>query len=224
MAGWKVAQIDAIEELEDAGCWYRPVRLELGISAFGATTWSGHVPGDLVVNEHDAGDPTADQELFLVLRGRAIFDVDGQQIDAPAGTCLYVPPGVRRRAHAGEAATMVLLIEGTPGKGYEPRGWEIWAPLAPLYGAGRYAEVAQALRAAVTEHPQYGMLFFNLACCESLLGQTADALDHLRRAIALSDGFRENARSDEDLVALRTEPAFIDLVGPRVLPADSARN
>ena len=76
-----------------------------------------------------------------------------------------------------------VLIEGTPGKGYEPRGWELWAPLAPMYGAARYAEVADALRAAVKAHPQYGLLFYNLACCESLTGKPTEALVHLRRAI-----------------------------------------
>jgi hypothetical protein len=52
------------------------------------------------------------------------------------------------------------------------------------------------------------MLFFNLACCESLLGRTRDALDHLRRAIEMSEEFRQSARHDSDLDRIRDEPVF----------------
>jgi hypothetical protein len=212
VAAWKAAHLDEIAEFDDAGCRYRPVRLHLGLTAFGASVWTGKSAGDLVINEHDPGDPTADQELFLVVRGHASFEVDGQRVEAPAGTFVTVQPGIRRRAHAGAPETAILLIEGTPGKGYAPRGWELWAPLAPKYAEGRYAEVADALRADVAAHPEYGMLFFNLACCESLIGQRTDALDHLRRAIELSDEFRENAKTDVDLDAIRDEPGFRDIV------------
>ena len=212
MTGWKVAHLDEIEELEDAGCLYRPVRLELGVTAFGASAWIGREAGDLAINAHDPDDPTADQELFFVARGHATFELDGSRVDAPVGTFVFAPPGVRRSAFAIEAGTAILLIEGTPGRGYVPRGWELWAPLAASYGAGRYDEVGDRLRAAVEVHPQYGMLYFNLACCESLTGRPAEALDHLRRAIELSEEFREDARSDPDLDRLRSEPGFEDLV------------
>lgn len=212
MAGWKAAHLDEIEEFEDVGCHYRPVRLHLGLSAFGASVWTAQSAGDPVINEHDPGDPTVDQELFLVIRGHAAFEVAGDRVDAPAGTFVAVPPGTQRRATAEAPDTAILLIEGTPGTAYAPRGWELWAPLAPMYGAGRYAEVADALRSTVEAHPEYGMLFFNLACCESLTGKRTEALMHLRRAIELSEEFRDNARIDEDLDAIRDEPGFRELV------------
>ena len=212
MAGWKTAQLDEFEEFDDAGCRYRPVRVHLGLTAFGASVWTARAVGDLVINEHDPGDPTADQELLLVMRGHAVFELDGERVDAPAGTFVSAPPGTQRRASATEKGTAILLIEGTPGKGYEPRGWELWAPLAPMYGAGRYGEVADSLRRAVETHPEYGMLFFNLACCESMMGKRTEALDHLRRAIELAEEFRDNARSDADLDAIRDEPGFRELV------------
>jgi tetratricopeptide (TPR) repeat protein len=212
LAGYAVAHLDEIGELADAGTLYRPVRLHLGITAFGASVWTGHAAGDVVVEAHDPGDPTADQELFLVMRGHARFELDGDRVDAPAGTFVFAPPGTPRRAYAEEAGTVILLIEGTPAKGYEPRGWELWAPLAPRYFAGRYAEVADELRAAVTAYPQYGMLYYNLACCESLTGEPTEALVHLRRAIELSEEFRENAKSDSDLDPIRDEPGFRDLM------------
>jgi tetratricopeptide (TPR) repeat protein len=90
-------------------------------------------------------------------------------------------------------------VEGTPGRAYEARGWELWAPIAPLYQAGDYAEVADRLGALVAGNPQYPMLFFNLACCESLCGRTSEALDHVRHAIEMSEEFRASARADSDL-------------------------
>jgi tetratricopeptide (TPR) repeat protein len=103
-------------------------------------------------------------------------------------------------------------VEGTPGKAYEPRGWELWAPLAPLYQAGDYAEVADRLTTVVAAAPQYPMLFLNLACCESLSGRTSEALDHLRHAIELSEEFRATATTDSDLDPIRDDPAFKQLI------------
>ncbi|HET9852758.1 MAG TPA: hypothetical protein VFP56_09660 [Candidatus Limnocylindrales bacterium] len=213
MSRYATALLDDIEEVSDAGAFYRPIRHALGISAFGVTAWSGHSAGDVVVNEHDPGDPTADQELFLVLRGHAAFDIDGDRVDAPIGTLVHAPPRTRRSAVALEHGTIILLVEGTPGAAYDARGWELWAPIAPRYFAGDHAFVAEQLERIVARSPQYPMLFFNLACCESQLGRTSDALHHLRRAVELSDEFRAAARDDADLDAIRGEPVFRALIG-----------
>jgi tetratricopeptide (TPR) repeat protein len=212
MAAYAVAQLDEIEEFADAGGHYRPIRHQLGVTAFGVTAWTAHAAGDLVINEHDEDDPTADEELFLVLRGHAVFELDGDRVEAPAGTLVFAPPGTKRTAFATEEETTVIALEGTPGKAYEARGWELWAPLAPLYEAGAYAEVADRLGPLVAAAPQYPMLFFNLACCESQCGRTNDALDHLRRAIEMSAEFRDAAKDDSDLAAIRAEPAFRQLI------------
>ncbi|GAA2757238.1 TPR end-of-group domain-containing protein [Actinopolymorpha rutila] len=213
MAGYAINHLDEIEELEDAGSHYRPIRHHLGITAFGATAWTAHAAGDVVIIEHDEDDPTADQELFVVLNGRAVFEVDGDRLDAPPGTLVFVSPRTSRRATATEAGTTILALEGTPGNAYVARGWELWAPLARLYGAGEYAEVADRLGALVATNPQYPMLVFNLACCESQCGRTSEALAHLRHAIGMSDEFRDAARVDSDLDPLRDEPAFKRLIG-----------
>jgi tetratricopeptide (TPR) repeat protein len=212
MAGYAVARLDEIEEFADAGSHYRPIRHHLGITAFGVTAWTAHAAGGRVINEHDEDDPTADQELFLVVRGHAVFEVDGDQVDAPTGTLVSVAPRTKRTASAREEGTTILALEGTPGQAYEARGWELWAPLAPLYQAGEYAEVADRLRAVVAAAPQYPMLFFNLACCESLSGRTSDALDHLRHAIEISEEFRASAKTDSDLDPIRDEPEFQQLI------------
>ena len=89
----------------------------------------------------------------------------------------------------------------------------MWGPLHPLYEAGEYAEVADRGRALLEAYPQYGNLFYNVACCESLAGRTADALEHLRRAIEISEPLREYATGDSDFDPIRDETAFKELIG-----------
>jgi tetratricopeptide (TPR) repeat protein len=212
MATCAVAHLDEIDEFADAGSHYRPIRHHLGITAFGVTAWTAHAAGDVVINEHDEGDPTADEELFLVLRGHAVFDLDGNSVDAPSGTLVYAPPGTRRTASARQDGTTIIAVEGTPGAAYDARGWELWAPLVDLYEAGEFAQVADRLSALVATSPQYPMLFFNLACCESRCGRTSEALEHLRKAIEMSEEFRDSAKNDSDLDPIRHEPAFRQLI------------
>ena len=78
-----------------------------------------------------------------------MFELDGDRVAAPTGTFIFAPPGVKRTAFAEEPATTVIALGGTPGKAYEPDGWELWAPLNPLYEAGEYAEAADRGRQLV---------------------------------------------------------------------------
>ncbi|MGZ4387858.1 MAG: TPR end-of-group domain-containing protein [Gaiellaceae bacterium] len=211
MSSFDVAQLDQLEEMTDGRCPWRPVRHHFGITAFGVNAWTGHAAGDRIINEHDEADE--DEELYLVLSGRAVFELDGERRDAPAGTLVFVRPGVKRTAFAEEADTTVLAIGGTPGKAYRPTGYEVWAPLRPLYEAGEYAAVADRLGELVEANPQYPELVYNLACCESLAGRPTDAVEHLRHAIEVSEDFRGMAKSDSDFDPIRDEPAFGELIG-----------
>ena len=107
----------------------------------------------------------------------------------------------------------ILVIGAPPGREYEPSGWEVWMPLNALYAEGKYEEAADRGREIIEAHPQYGAPLYNLACCESLAGRTDDAIDHLRRAIAVSDRTREYARGDSDFDPIREDPRFVELVG-----------
>jgi len=212
MSDHEVAHLDDIDEMSDGREPWRPVRHHFGITSFGVNAWTAREVGDRIINEHDEVDDGT-EELYLVLRGRAVFELDGERVAAPAGTFVFAGPGVKRTAFAEEAETTIVAMGGTPGKAYEPRGWELWAPLVPLYEAGESGEVADRLRVLVEAHPQYALLFYNLACCESLTGRTSDALDHLRRAIDMSEEFRGHAKGDSDLDAIRGEAVFKELVG-----------
>ena len=213
MRNYAVARLDEIDEVDDGREPFRPVRHHFGITSFGATAWTARAAGDRIINEHDESEPDAPEELYVVLSGRAVFELAGDRVAAPAGTFVFVPPGVKRTAFAEEPNTTVLALGGTPGQAYEPDGWELWAPLHRLYRAGAFAEAADGGRELVAAHPQYAGLFYNLACCESLAGRTADAIDHLGRAIERSERFRSYAKDDSDFDPIRQEPGFKALVG-----------
>jgi hypothetical protein len=90
---------------------------------------------------------------------------------------------------------------------------ELWAPVRPLYDAGKYAEAADAGRELIDAHPGLAYLHYQVACCESLAGRTDDAVEHLRQAIDRWEGCREMAKGDSDFDPIRSEPAFMELVG-----------
>ena len=212
MTRYAVARLEEIEELTDGREPFRPVRHHFGITSFGVNAWTAREGGDRIINEHDESDPDSDEELYLVVRGRAMFELDGYRVAAPTGTLIFAPPGVKRTAFAEEPETTVIALGGTPGKAYEPDGWEIWAPLTPLYEAGEYAEAADRGRQLVEPHPQYAGLLYNLACCESLAGRTGDAVVHLGLAIDRSEHWRSYAQEDSDFDPIRDEPVFKELI------------
>jgi hypothetical protein len=213
MSRYAVANLDEIDEISDGRCPWRPVRLHFGITSFGANAWTGRAAGDRIINEHDEDEADGQEELYLVLRGRARFELDGERIDAPADTFVFVSQGVKRTAFAEEPGTTIMALGGTPGRVYEPSGFEIWAPLGPLYEGGKYAEAADRGTELIEAHPEYPGLVYNIACCESLAGRTADAVEHLRLAIERADRFRSLASKDSDFDPIRDDPAFKRLVG-----------
>jgi mannose-6-phosphate isomerase-like protein (cupin superfamily) len=220
MSGYAVVHVDDIPAQDDGRALMRPVRHHLGITGFGVNAWTAPNAGDRVIPEHQEANENEDEterdeELYLVVQGRAVFELDGERHDAPAGTFVFVRPRVNRTAFAEEPGTVVVAVGGTPGKPYDPVGWELWSPLRPLYEAGEHAEVVTRGRELIASNPQSGLLFYNVACCESLTGQTAEALEHLRTAIELSEQFRNYAKNDSDLDAIRGEPAFDEIVAPK---------
>ncbi len=212
MDGYAVAHIDEIGEVDDGRAPMRAVRQHFGITSFGVNAWTAREAGARIINEHDESEPDSQEELYLVLSGRASFEVDGEQFAAPTGTFVFVPPGVKRTATAGEPGTTIIAVGGVPGKPYEPGGWELFAPLRPLYEAGNYAEAAEQGRELLAGDPPYADLFYNVACCESLAGQTDEAIAHLRRAIELSERSRSFLEGDSDLDPIREDPAFKELL------------
>jgi hypothetical protein len=209
MSGYTVAGLDDIVEIGDGGLPCRPVRHHFGITAFGVNAWTAAAAGERIINEHDeAGDA---EELYVVQRGRATFELDGERVDAPAGTFVFARPGVKRTAFAVEPGTTVLAVGGRLGEAWEPNGWELWMPVAPLFDAGRFAEAADRSRELVESHPQLPMLRYMLACCELESGRSAEAIEQLQAAL-VTRRMRAIAAKDPALDSIRDEPAFAELM------------
>src|SRR3982751_5283438 len=106
MSDYAVAKLDEIEEIDDGRVPSRPVRHHFGITSFGVNAWTGREAGDRIINEHDERDEN--EELYLVQQGRARFELNGESVDAPAGTFVFASPGVKRTAFADEPGTTVV--------------------------------------------------------------------------------------------------------------------
>ena len=88
----KVVRLDDIEAVPGPGTLtWRPVRLTLGIEAFGTNAYTAEQAGVDVVEPHTESPEFGHQELYFVDRGRARFTLDGKDYDAPAGTYVFVP-------------------------------------------------------------------------------------------------------------------------------------
>ena len=212
MAEYKVARLDDIEHIDYKETQMGRVRDELGIRAFGVNSWLGESVGDRVIPEHAEDQEGDNDELYVVVSGRARFEVGDDTIDAPPGTLVYVAQGPNRRtAFAEEPGTRIVAVGATAGQAYDPSGWEVWAPLHDLYTAGDYEAVIAKGRETIEASP-YAMPLYNLACAESLGGHSEDAIRHLGMAAERWDGFREMAGKDSDFDAIRDEPGFKELM------------
>jgi tetratricopeptide (TPR) repeat protein len=211
----KVAKIDEIEAIPAVGgeLQWRPLRRTLGIEAFGINAYTANA-GDLVVEEHDETGSGAGrhEELYIVITGRAMFTVDGKEIDAPIGTCVFLDRTEERRAaRAVEDGTTVLAIGGTRGKPFQVSPWEFVFAAIPDWQAGRLEDARALIREGLERHPGNTSLLYDLACVEASLGEKDAALEHLRDALA-NPRFREQAANDEDFAPLRDDPRFTALV------------
>jgi quercetin dioxygenase-like cupin family protein len=210
VAAYSVTRFEAIEEIEGDGAPYRPVRQHFGIGSFGVNSFTGRKSGDRIINEHSEEDDQ--EELYLVLQGRASFELDGERVEAPAGTLVFAEPGVKRTAFAEEDGTTVVVVGGKPGKVYEVLGFEVWAPFNRLYEEGDYREAADQARPVIEANPEAFGAFFCLACCEARAGRTDDAARHLRYALERSERLRGIARRNSDLDSIRDRPEIAELL------------
>lgn len=191
------------------------VRHALGITAFGVNAWIGQEAGQEVIVEHDEVGPRSNrhQELYVVIAGHATFTVGGEEIDAPNGTFVFVEdPAVKRKAVANEPETTILAVGATPGQAFEPSEWERSAPALGYFATGDYDKAYELMADAHREFPDDPAVLFNLACAETLLGRTDDAIEHLERSIKSDERFRELAQ-DTDFDAIREDSRFAALVG-----------
>jgi quercetin dioxygenase-like cupin family protein len=207
----KIVHLDQLEAIAGPGSltWH-PVRLTLGVRAFGCNAYTAGEAGQDVVEPHTEDPSLAHQELYFVATGRATFTIDGNSHDAPAGTYVFIPdPASHRHAAAAEAGTTVLSFGGPPT--FEPSAWE-WAFRAGPLIRSDPARAREILAEGLEAHPDSPTLHYNLACLEAVEGRRDRALEALRTAIGARPEVARWARDDDDLVSLRDDPEFRALV------------
>jgi tetratricopeptide (TPR) repeat protein len=200
--------------------WHRnqtrwgPVRSHFDIEAFGINAYRAEKGGEDVISEHDeAGERSArHQELYVVATGHATFTVDGNEIDAPQGTFVFVrDPAVKRKGVAREPGTLVVAIGATPGEVFKPSQWERNAPAFRYWETQEWDKAIEELLKAHEQYPDDGTVLYNLACAEARKGDSEAAVEHLRRSVELNADMRKLAEEDEDFDSIRERSEFKEI-------------
>jgi hypothetical protein len=209
---YRFARLSEIEPLPGpGGIEWLPVRHALDVRAFGVNAWRATEAGQEVVEPHDETGAGAGrhEELYIVVAGRARFAIEGDEIDAPAGTLVFVPdPTSSRRAVAEEAGTTVLVVGAAAGDAFRVSPWEFAGRAIARHRAGDPVAAAALVREGLEVHPGNPALLYDLACFETLAGERDAALEHLAVAVAADEELRDLARRDEDLDPIRDDPRF----------------
>lgn len=128
MPGFTHLHLDDVPARPGAGTGYEwlAMRDALGVGAFGLNAFRAPEAGVEVVEAHDEQDGSGgQQELYVVLAGRATFTVGDETFAARAGSFVFIEdPALRRLAVADEAGTAVLAVGAEKGVAFEPSAWE----------------------------------------------------------------------------------------------------
>ncbi|MDX6426378.1 MAG: hypothetical protein QOD52_1783 [Gaiellaceae bacterium] len=204
-----ITHIDELDriELPDGFVW-RPIRRHFDIRAFGVNAYSALEVGGQILEEH-AETELGHEEIYLVLRGRARFTIDGNEHDLAAGELVFLrDPQLRRGAVALEEDTVVLALGGKPGEAHVVSAWEAMFAAVPYSREENWDEAIRIHVEALVERPEHPALLYNLACMEARGGRHLDALLHIQRAVELDPKWADYAAKDSDFAAIMGEPGF----------------
>jgi tetratricopeptide (TPR) repeat protein len=207
----RVARIDEIAPIPIEDVNFHPMRHELGVRAFGVNAFSASAAGDPLIEPHDETGPGAggQEELYVVVAGRAAFTVDGEEIDAPAGTVVFVPDlASKRAAVAADAGTTVLVIGGPADRPLPVSPFEYWYRAQAPYVQGDYERAIAIVSEGLEQWPDHGQIHYQLACFHALAGDREAALEHLGRAVKSQPRTKAWAQEDADLDSLRNDLRF----------------
>jgi tetratricopeptide (TPR) repeat protein len=210
--GYTILTLDEVETASHRGSNLIPVRYVLGFQPAGVNAWIADTGEQLIPpHEEDSGN----EELYVVVRGRARFTVGEETADAPAASFVCVPAEVHRTATAEEDGTIVFAVGGTVGEAFNAGGWDSFALADTYRQAGRYDEGRAIMKQLIAEKPGYWATTYNAGCFEALAGNADAAFEHLRRAKELdAEGHSaQYFREDSDLDPIRDDPRFQELLG-----------
>jgi tetratricopeptide (TPR) repeat protein len=216
--GYVVAKLDELEPApllapgaRDDGRKRFDVRRRLGITSFGIQAFSAPSAVD-IIREHDETllGEAGQEELYVVLDGAATFEIDGETVEAPAGSLVHVQPTAKRKAAAKDEGTTILVVGGTPGKAYEPAPEEAGEAFA-AYTTGDYDTAAAKQLIVLEKRPNDPVAHFNAGCFAARGGRADEAIEHLRRAVEINPRIKELMATDEDLDSIREDKRFAEL-------------
>jgi mannose-6-phosphate isomerase-like protein (cupin superfamily) len=111
--------VKRIDEMETAfGGGMRLARAALGVTSFGIQV--EEFPPDFDQYPEHSHAEDGQEEVYVVLRGNAEIEIDGQRIPLDAETIVRVGPGARRRIIPGPQGVRILALGAVPGAVYEP--------------------------------------------------------------------------------------------------------
>jgi hypothetical protein len=204
-----LAQLEALNAWQKVRWW--PVRRRFGIASFGVNVF-GADAGETIVIAHreGAGDRSrahgGHEELYVVLSGRATFVVDGEELDAPVGTFIYVSdPAAERSATAREPGTTVLAVGGKPGTAFTASPWEFASAAVPHHRNGDFATALEVIEEGLRTHTGNAGLLYDVACLSALAGDLEGARRHLDDAVAVDPELAARAADDPDLRSLQPD-------------------
>ena len=202
---FRITRVDDLERVPlEAGIW-RPIRRTLGMTSVAVNAYTGAKAGDDVIEPHDETSAGAGghEELYLVVEGDAVFEIDGERVEAPAGTMILIDVGTSRAASARADETTVVVIGGPPGTALPISPFEHWYAAGPAYLAGDYDRAYEIASAGLADYPDHPTLNYQLACYRALGGNPEEALRHFQIAAAANPDVVEWAAGDEDLDSIR---------------------
>jgi tetratricopeptide (TPR) repeat protein len=203
LSGYEVVSLAGVESLPGPGTLrWTPLRKQLGITAFGLNAYVATEVGQDVVEEHTE-ERLGHEELYLVVAGRATFVLDGNEVDVPAGSAVFLrDPAVKRYARAEEPGTTVLAIGGKPGQ-HEISAWEYFFAAYARADAGDLDAALAEIDAGLAAKPEHPPLLYHRACILSRAGRLKEARPLLDRALELDPELQRWADEDDDLKPLR---------------------
>jgi uncharacterized Ntn-hydrolase superfamily protein len=191
--------------------------------------WAGHrtgpgfavqgniLAGEAVVDEmarayEETVGPLVERLVAALEAGQAAGgDKRGQQ----SAAIVVERVGARSDSREGIDRICDLRVEDHPQPITELRRlvgiWTTWEAQRRAHAfaeRGDHAAAALALRNELARSED-ALLLYNLACYESLAGETDSALEHLRRSVALDPAHRALAADDPDFDSIRSDVALI---------------
>ncbi len=115
MSGYTVKRIDEMDTAFGGGM--RLARAALGVSSFGMQVED--FPPDFDRYPEHSHDQDGQEEVYVVLRGTAEIEIDGERVPLDSETIVRVDPAATRRIYPGPQGVRILALGAVPGAAYE---------------------------------------------------------------------------------------------------------